>query len=94
MLKRLLELILNWLSIGCLLLYDLWLLIKPAAHHTCCLGHRLLLLVLNEPGEVLAIEKLDAILRQWVKVLILHGLLILEELLGPAIVQDREQDLK
>jgi hypothetical protein len=54
----------------------------------------LLLLVLNEPGEVLAIEKLDAILRQWVKVLILHGLLIFEELLGPAIVHDREQDLK
>jgi hypothetical protein len=49
-----------------LLLHHLWLLIKPAAHQTCCLAHRLLLLELDEPGEVLAIEKLDAILRQWI----------------------------
>ena len=77
-----------------MLLHHLWLLIKPSAHRTCCLGHRLLLLVLNEPGEVLVVEKLDTILRKWIKVLILHGLLILEELLGPAIVHNREQDLK
>jgi hypothetical protein len=50
--------------------------------------------MMSKNGKVLVLKVFNVILRERLEVLLLHRLFVLEELIGPTIVSERDDDLK